>query len=125
MSTVACSDWILSACWLMVSINPDWVDSRSAVLEYVSSTGRVRNKQPVVGRTVRTRAKGQKGAERLMKYQMTPRTFEYIALERVQNQQTPSLGGEVGSARTRNGPPRVKILLKSGTRAFSHHLNCR
>jgi len=41
-STVALSDLIASACWLMASINPCCCDdSRSGAFEYCSSTGRV------------------------------------------------------------------------------------
>src|ERR1700680_3415442 len=80
----------------MASINPACVDSLRGVLEYVSSTGRVRNRHPAVGKIARTKAKVQKGALRLMKYQMTPRTFEYCAPKRVQNQQLSSLWNKDG-----------------------------
>src|SRR5271155_2601876 len=110
----------------MLLINPDCVVSWRTVLEYVSSTGRVRNRQPVVGSTPSTKAKAQKGELLLMKGQMTPRTFEYTAPERVQKPpRTPKslVIGLIG--RIRLPPPEVRILLKSATLSFHHHLNCR
>src|SRR6202043_3037082 len=94
-----CSDRIFAACWSMLSINPDCVDSRRGAFEYVSSTGRVRNRQPVVGSTARSKVRTQKGELRLMKYWMTPRTFEYTVRQRVQNKQVPH-------------PPAASILRK-------------
>src|SRR6202051_4432556 len=112
----------------MASINPACVDSLSGVLEYVSSTGRVRNRHPAVGKIARTNAKVQKGALRLMKYQMTPRPFEYSAPKRVQNQRILGLREQAWlwakASTLRDRCHLVGVLLKSVPLSVDHHLNC-
>jgi hypothetical protein len=83
ISTWAFKEWIDSACWLMLSINPCCVASWSGAFEYCSSTGRVRNTQPDVDSTARNKGKSRK-ERRLIKIKENLCTFEYIALERLQ-----------------------------------------
>src|SRR5439155_12807608 len=73
-----------SACWLRPSIKPCCVVSSSGAFEYCSSTGRVRNRQPALGSTARTRVKAQKGELRLMQSTKHLQPFEYTAKKRMQ-----------------------------------------
>src|SRR5580700_4374599 len=98
----------------MLSINADWVDSRSGVLEYLSSTGRVRNKQPVVGRTAKNNVRAQKGEIRLM--QGLSQSPDHLSIPRrkgCKNQHGLSGVGGIGMVTS------LRVLLKSATRAFS------
>src|SRR5580692_377707 len=55
-----------SACWLIPSMSPCWVDCWRGTLEYCSSTGRVRNTQPDVDNTARNKIRVQKSELRLI-----------------------------------------------------------
>lgn len=68
----------------MLSISPCWVESLSWAVEYFSSTGRVRNTQPVTGKTAKARIRARMGKLRLMKKKAASKLFEYIAPERLQ-----------------------------------------
>src|SRR6476660_7238286 len=67
MSTVALRVRIASACRFTLSMRPCCEDSCSGALEYCSSTGRLRNKHPVVGNNASNNSKLEKGDLRLIK----------------------------------------------------------
>src|SRR3984957_14744563 len=109
----------------MASISPCCVEDFSGTVEYFSSTGRVRNTHPAVGKTTSDNAIRRTNTPRRMKRDGPIPVFEYSAHERLQKVRVTSWQWLFRSCHSERSQTRKARRDRGGTCFFRGNHNCR